>query len=412
MSEKYADAQGEFHRRLRQARGLEPADLVLKDCRIVDVFSGGIIRGDVAVCGERIAGIGDYSGREEIDCRGGHVCPGFMEGHIHIESSMLTPARFAETVLAHGTTTVVCDPHEIANVAGIQGIRYLLEDSAGTGCAVLVMAPSCVPATHLEDSGARLAAADLEELLARPRVIGLAEMMNFPGVVAADDEVLAKLAAARRAGLPVDGHAPGLSGPDLQAYIGCGIGSDHECTTAAEAREKLGAGMYIFIREGSTARNLENLLPVVTPDTSRRCLLVTDDCHPGELLREGHLDRILRRAVRLGLDPVTAIRMVTLNVAEYFRLHGRGAVAPGYRADLVILDDLEQISIRQVLSGGRVHAPAASTGNRAMEAQAQYPEVFHSVHVRTDSLSFAVPAAGKIGRVIAIQEDELLTGSL
>ncbi len=400
-------------KRNSQARGLDPAELVLKNCHLVDVFCGTLKEGDVAICGDTIVGIGDYSGVEEFDCRGGIVSPGFMEGHIHIESSMLSPRQFVDTVLPHGTTTVICDPHEIANVAGINGIRYLLEESDGLPCSIFVMAPSCVPATHLENSGARLVSDDLVEIMQLPQVLGLAEMMNFPGVLFQDNEVVEKLIVAGKLGVPVDGHAPGLRGKDLQAYIGNGVMSDHECSTAAEALEKLSSGMHIFIREGSTAKNLKALLPAVSVKNSHRCLLVTDDCHCDELLKEGHLDRILRKAVKLGLDPITAIQMVTINVASFFGLRDRGAVAPGCRADLIVFDDLQDIRVRTVFSGGEEiiaqHGEAELVSAGLLE---RYPEVFDSVNVKAEGLSFKIPVNGKKVRVIRVKKDELITDSV
>ena len=405
--------QVSMKKRMSQARGLSPADVVLKNCKIIDVFCGDIIEADVAICEEHIAGVGNYSGLREIDCRGAYVAPGFIEGHIHIESSMLCPAQFAQTVIGHGTTTVVCDPHEIANVAGLAGIEYFIEESKGLLTEIFCMAPSCVPATHLENSGAILDSQELDRLFSIPQILGLAEMMNFPGVLSQDDEVLAKLAFAKKRRLPVDGHAPGLSGKDLQAYIGSGILSDHECVTAGEALEKLRAGMYLFIREGSTAKNLESLLPAVTFRNSHRCLLVTDDCHPQELLENGHLDRILRKAISLGLDPVTAIQMVTVNVSNYYGLRGRGAVAPGYLANLVLFRDLHDLRVEKVFSRGVEHVENCivllpSKGNITR----RYPRVFDSIHVALESLSFVIPAEGKLARVIRIIEDQLITESV
>jgi adenine deaminase len=405
--------ESHIQKRNRQARGLESADCVLKNCRLIDVFCGEIVRADVAICEDTIVGTGNYSGLQEIDCQGSYVCPGFMEGHIHIESSMLSPRQFVKTVLPHGTTTVVCDPHEIANVAGVSGVQYLLEESKDLPCTIYVMAPSCVPATHLENSGAVLHSKDLEELLRLPQVIGVAEMMNFPGVLLQDEEVLNKLLLAKKMNVPVDGHAPGLRGKDLQAYIGNGIMSDHECTSVAEAREKLSSGMFLFIREGSTAKNLEGLLPVVTAKNSHRCLLVTDDCHPGELLREGHLDRILRKAIGLGLDPVTAIQMVTINVANYFGLKDRGAVAPGYRADLVMFDDLQNIRVKTVFSGGKQVTESMFTKKLDQKNLVNnYSAVFDSVHVDTKKLSFEIKAEGNVARVIRVKKDQLITESV
>ncbi|MBU1232620.1 MAG: adenine deaminase [Proteobacteria bacterium] len=399
-----------LQKRIRQARGVDPADCVLKDCRLIDVCCGEIVRTDVAICDDRIAGTGNYSGVQEIDCKGAYICPGFMEGHIHIESSMLSPKQFARAVLPHGTTTVVCDPHEIANVAGIAGINFILEESSDLLCRFYLMAPSCVPATHLETSGAFLGSGEIEQILKSPRVIGIAEMMNFPGVLFEDDEVLKKLILSEKMDIPMDGHAPGLGGKDLQAYIGCRIMSDHECTTAEEASEKLRSGMFLFIREGSTAKNLSALLPVVTRKNSHRCLLVTDDCHPHDLVIEGHLDRILRKAIKLGLDPITAIQMVTINVANYFNLNDRGAVVPGYRADLVLFDDLADIRPKLVFSGGQEVAVENSSKNIDKKKFAnKYPEVFDSVHVETKTISFSIPARAKCARVVRVLKDQLIT---
>lgn len=404
------DTKKEIGRRIRQARGVEPADCVLKNCRVIDVFCGEIVEADVAICGERIAGLGEYTGVLEVDCERAYLSPGFIEGHIHIESSMLTPGEFTKTVLAHGTTAVVCDPHEIANVAGLSGVRFMIAESEGQPCSVFVMAPSCVPATHFENSGAQLDADKLEELCRDNSVIGIAEMMNFPGVLFEDEEVLEKLLLAEKLNIPLDGHAPGLSGKDLQAYISTGVRSDHECVTAQEAREKLRAGMWLFIREGSTAKNLEALLPVVSVGNSHRCLMVTDDCHPHDLIVKGHLDRTVRKAVRLGLDPVTAIQMVTINPANCFHLRNRGAVAAGYRADLVLFDSLKDIRPRMVFAGGkRMDGGAEKEKEGQALSQNAFPEVFNSVHVDFSRISFAIPARGKVARVIGVQHENLLT---
>jgi adenine deaminase len=300
---------------IRQARGEEKADLLLKNGQVVNVFTSEVLRADVAVAGSLIIGVGEgYAAQETIDLAGRIVCPGFIDGHLHIESTMLTPYQFARAVVPRGTTAVVCDPHEIANVLGLDGVRYMLDASQGLPVTVFVMASSCVPATHLETSGATLTADDLATLLDHPRALGLAEMMNFPGVLFGLPGVLSKLEMARARGVPVDGHSPGLTGRDLQAYVAAGIRSDHECTQPEEAREKLRAGMYLLIREGTTERNLAELLPVVTPENARRCLLVSDDRHPDDLMERGHMDYSIRLAVREGLNPVTAIQMVTLNV--------------------------------------------------------------------------------------------------
>ena len=342
---------------IRCARGEEKADLLLKNGRVVNVFTGEVLQADVAVAGGLIVGVGEgYEAHETIDLGGRIVCPGFIDGHLHIESTMLTPYQFARAVVPRGTTAVVCDPHEIANVLGLAGIHYMLDASEELPLTVFAMASSCVPATHLETTGASLSADDLATLFDHPRVLGLAEMMNFPGVLFGVPDVLAKLEMAHARGVPIDGHSPGLTGHDLQAYVAAGIRSDHECTQLEEAREKLRAGMYLLIREGTTEHNLAELLPVVTPDNARRCILVSDDRHPADLMDEGHMDYSIRLAVRQGLNPVTAIQMVTLNAAERFRLWDRGAVAPGYRADLAILDNLENLNVEMVFSGGRLVA--------------------------------------------------------
>ncbi len=403
----------QMKKQIRQGRGIEKADHVLKNCVVVDVFCGETVKADVAICDEIIVGVGKYKGKIETDCQGAYVCPGFMEGHIHIESSMLSPSEFAKTVLPHGTTTVICDPHEIANVAGIEGINYFLEESRNACCSIFMMAPSCVPATHLETSGAVLSALDLQEILQFQGVLGIAEMMNFPGVLFEDDGVLEKMILAQKKKVIVDGHAPGLTGKDLQAYVGTGILSDHECTTVAEAHEKLAAGMYLFIREGSTAKNLKSLIPVLNARNSHRCLLVTDDCHPGELSQNGHLDRILRKAILLGVDPITAIQMVTINVSNYFGLQDRGAIAPGRLADLVVVEDLKEIRVGKVFVRGREIKNTASLVPKSnSDIRGAYPSVFDSVHVNIKNLSFTIAAKGTIARVIKIVPDQLITESV
>jgi adenine deaminase len=340
--------------RIKAARGEIPADLVIKGGRVVNVFSGTHEDGDVAVHRGSVVGIGSgYRGKEEVEIpRNCFISPGLIDGHIHIESSMLLPSRLAAALLVRGTTAVVSDPHEIANVMGMDGIRMMLRDSEHIPFDVFFMAPSCVPATALETSGARLNVPEIENLRKEPRILGLAEMMNFPAVLAGDDEVLKKLAVYPNA--PLDGHAPSLRGKDLQAYICAGIRSDHECIDRREAMEKLSRGMMIMIREGSTARNLEELIPLVHSGNSRRFLLVSDDLHPADLFRRGHLDHLLRKAVACGLNPVTAIQMASLNPAEYFGRRERGAVAPGYRADLTVFENLEDFTIHKVYKNGRL----------------------------------------------------------
>ena len=338
--------------KIRIASGDGMADLLIKNGRVVDVFSGQIEKKDVAIFGGVVVGFGDYRAREIIDVKSDFLCPGLIDGHVHIESSMVTIPEFARAVLPNGTTSVVIDPHEIANVLGREGIRFMAESAEGVPLNVFIMVPSCVPATHMETSGATLKAAELKPLFKESWAVGLAEMMNFPGVIFRDPEVLKKIEMAK--GKRIDGHAPMLSGKGLYAYLTAGIRSDHECTTAKEAKEKLKNGMWIMIREGTTARNLRSLIPLVHPKNSRRFFFVTDDRHPKELLEEGHIDSMVRQAVQWGLDPILAIQMATLNAAEYFRLDDLGAIAPGYRADIISFDHLGRFQIKKVFKDGKL----------------------------------------------------------
>ena len=336
------------------ARGDKKVDLVLKNARLVNVFSGDIHLTNVAVHQDRIIGMGDYQAKEQIDLKGKYLVPGFMDGHVHLESSMVTPAEFTRAVVPLGTTSVIIDPHEIANVMGLDGIRYMLEASQGLPLDVYIMLPSCVPSTHMETSGAELTSYDLSLLMGNERVLGLAEMMNFPGVISGDKQVLDKIRIAR--GKRIDGHAPGLGGKGLCAYIGAGIRSDHECTILEEAKEKLRLGMYIMVRQGTAARNLEDLLPLINSENSRNCFFVTDDRHPQDLLEEGHINFLVKKAVKLGLDPIKAIQMATINTAEYFRLTDVGGIGPGYKADMVVLKDLENFEVEKVFKRGKLVA--------------------------------------------------------
>lgn len=338
------------------ARGRKEPDLVLKNPLVINVFSGEIYETDVAIYQGVIAGLGRYSGPKEVDLSGRFLAPGFIDGHVHLESAMVAPPEFARAVVPRGTTSVVADPHEIANVLGTTGIKYLLDASQDLPLRVYLTIPSCVPASPFETPGGEVTSRDMQELYREWRILGLGEMMNFPGVIAAEPEILSKIEASH--GRPIDGHAPGLTGKDLCAYAAARITSDHECTTPDEAREKLRLGMYVMIREGSATRNLLDLLPVVTPENLRRCILVTDDRHPEDLLLEGHLDHAIRKAIGAGLDPVSAIRMATINTAEYFGLRDLGAIAPGYLADLVVIDDLASFRISQVFHQGDLVAEA------------------------------------------------------
>jgi adenine deaminase len=339
---------------LSVSRGSEKADLLLEGCKVVNVFTREVLDTDIAVFKGRIAGIGPYKGHKKINCHGLYILPGFIDGHIHLESSHLSPSQFVRTVLPHGTTAVVIDPHEIANVSGSVGINWLLKSSKDLPVDFFFMAPSSVPASPVEDSGATLSVSHIKKLLKHSRVLGLAEVMDIAGILQGQKEVLKKVLTVRN--YPVNGHAPLLSGTDLNAYIAAGIRSDHESTEYSEALEKLRLGMYLMIREGSLAKDMERLLKVRTPVVSDRSFLVSDDILPQDLLTEGHVDRLLRRAVRLGLDPVEAVRMVTLNPADYFGLTQRGGIAPGYKADIVAVDDLKDFRVRWVMKGGRIVA--------------------------------------------------------
>jgi adenine deaminase len=400
---------------LRVARGDEAADLVLRNGRVINVFTAEIVEADVAIAGDRIVGVGaGYSGRDEVDLGGRYVCPGLIDSHVHIESSMVNPAQFARAVVPRGTTTVVADPHEIANVAGLDGIRYMLDASEQLALTVYANLPSCVPATHMGTAGAELNAQDLIALSDRPRVLGLAEFMNVPGLVLGMPEAVAKVEAFRDR--VIDGHAPGISGKWLQAYVGAGPGSDHECTSREEMMEKLRLGVVVLIRESTGAKNLRALLPAVTPQNSRRCAFCTDDRHPADLLDEGHIDHLIRLAVREGLPPVTAIQMATLNAAEWFRLRDRGAVAPGRRADLVVFSDLRDFQPEMVFSGGHLVATAGGPAGDWPEPQPDAAAVRASVRVDWERLDFAIHAptapSSVVARVIGIVPDQIITEHL
>jgi adenine deaminase len=391
------------------ARGDRPVDLLLRDVRLVNVFTGVVERTAIAIAEGHVVGFGAYDAAVEVDLQGHYVAPGFIDAHVHIESAMVGPAEFARVVLPHGTTTVVADPHEIANVLGATGIAYMLAASAGRQPTFNFTLPSCVPATAMETAGARLGVVALKPFLSHERIVALGEMMNFPGVIHADPEVLAKIEAMQAVGKPVDGHAPGLSGRSLNAYLTTGIASDHECTSAREAREKLAAGMHIMIREGTGARNLDALLPVITPQNARRMMWCTDDRHPHDLMAEGHIDGMVRRAVRSGLDPVLAIQMATLNPADYFGLHHVGALGPGRRADLVVLDDLRDPVVRQVYHSGRLVAEQGRLlDNSGATAMAAPPA---AMRVPLERLDFSVAAQGRRMRVIEVIPDQIATRS-
>ncbi|MGB7492093.1 MAG: amidohydrolase family protein, partial [Thermoanaerobaculia bacterium] len=393
---------------IQHARGKAPADLLIENARVVNVLSGEIQETSVALARSRIVGLGDYPAQDRLDLEGAYLAPGFIDAHVHIESSLVPPSEFARAVVPRGTTTVITDPHEIANVLGTEGIRFMFESAKDGPLSMFVMAPSCVPATHMETAGAMLHSYDLAPFKSDPWVIGLAEMMNFPGVLEAEPEVLAKIEAFE--GLPVDGHCPGLGGRDLAGYIAAGIGSDHESTTAEEAREKLRMGLTIFIREASNAHNLEALLPLVNADNQHRFCFCTDDRQPRDLLDQGHIDYMIRTAIARGLEPIRAIRMATWNAARYFGLSDRGAITPGRRADLAAFHDLEAPSPHLVFRGGR---PVARDGRMLMPrlAHDSYP-LRSTMNIDWDQVDFSIDAQGRQARVIGVIPDQLVTESL
>jgi len=390
------------------ARGDEPVDLLLKNARVVNVLSGEIDETDVAIVRTRIAGLGDYEAKETIDLQGAYLSPGFIDAHVHVESAMVPPSEFARAVVPLGTTTVITDPHEIANVLGLDGIRFMFESAKHGPLSMFVMASSCVPATHMETSGATLRWYDLVSLKSDPWVIGLAEVMNFPGVVAGEDEVLDKLRTF--SDLVIDGHCPALSGKALQAYVAAGIMSDHECTTVAEAQEKLRLGMTIFIREATNAHNLKPLLPLVTPFNHHRICLCTDDRQPADLLDQGHIDFMVRTAIEEGIDPMIAIRMATWNTAQYFRLADRGAITPGRRADLIAFDDLKAPRPHRVWRGGRL---VARDGEICVARKEVTPRTLRgTMNVDWNAVDLTVIAEGRRMRTIGVIPDQLVTENL
>ena len=346
----------ELKKLIDTAAGRIPADVVIKNCKVVNVFSGKIVEGDIAISGDQIAGIGNYEGKEVVDAEGRYAAPGFIDSHIHIESSYVCPEEIGRLLVPHGGTTIIADPHEIVNVCGIRGLDYMMEAAEGTKLDIKYMLPSCVPATPFEHTGAVINAPEMEEPIKREGILGLGEFMNFPGVIGADDSVLDKLMIAKEEGKIIDGHGPAITGKDLNAYASARILADHECSTVEEMEDRLERGMYILLRQGSACHNLRTLLKGVTPENSRRCLLCSDDRQPKTILHEGHLDNHLRICVEEGLDAVSAIRMATLNAAECFRLYDRGAIAPGYRADIVLLDDLKDFHVSRVWIRGELVA--------------------------------------------------------
>ncbi len=394
---------------IKVSKGSEPADLVLKNAKLVNVLSEEIYETDIAIIDDKIAGISKgYKGKEEIDLKGAYVTPSFIDGHVHIESSMLMPSEFAKLVIPSGTTTVIADPHEIANVMGLQGISFMREASKNLPLDVYMMLPSCVPATDLETSGVELNNYDLALLIDAPWVLGIAEMMNFPGVVSCDNSVLSKIYLGIDKNKRVDGHAPHLSGKDLNAYAAAGVSSDHECTTPEEAVEKLRLGMHIMIREATGARDLESLVPVLKKYDTRKCMFVTDDRHPKHLKK--HISRMVKKAVKLGVNPIKAIQMASINTAEYFKLPNLGAIAPGYRADIAVFENLETFEPLMVFKNGKL---AAENGKMVIDTSfIKLPALRSSVNIKylnIDDLKIKVPDDKNRIKVINVIPEQLIT---
>ncbi|MGG7099082.1 adenine deaminase [Clostridium sardiniense] len=343
----------ELKKLIEVSAGRIPADTVIKNCKIVDVYNGSIIEGDIAICDNLIAGVGNYEGREVIDGKGKYAAPGFIDSHIHIESSYVSPEELGRLIVPHGTTTIIADPHEIANVCGFKGINYMLKAAEGTALDIQMMLPSCVPATPFEHSGAVINAKDMTEPIKDDKILGLGEFMNFPGVVLADDEVLNKLLVAKSEGKVIDGHSPGLVGNALNAYASAQIRTDHECATLKDMHDRISRGLYVMLRQGSACHNLRTLAKGVTPFNSKRCILCADDMQPKTILSVGHLDNSLRMCIEEGIDPIIAIQMATLNAAECYGLEDRGAIAPGLRADIVLFDNLKDFNVDNVLIEGK-----------------------------------------------------------
>lgn len=401
-----------LRQQIAAGRSIVIADFVLKNARIINVFTNEIEKADVAISGGKIVGIGTYNGKSEVDLHGHYVCPGLIDGHIHIESPLLCGPAFEQAVLPHGTTVVITDPHEISNVAGTDGLDFMLETTKDLTLSVYFMLPSCVPATDLDESGAVLDAEQLRPYYRYPRVLGLAEMMNSYGTVRGDAKILQKICDCTNAGKIVDGHAQFLSGKDLNAYIIAGVLSDHECSTMEEAMEKLRRGQYIMIREGTAAKNMAALLPLFREPYCNRCMLVTDDKHPGDLLRGGHIDANIRKAIAAGVDPAIAVKMATLIPAQYFGLKQHGAVAPGYKADLIVVSNLEQFTVEQVYKGGSLVAEGGKVlkPSPLVIDSTRFARVMDSFDMDEITMKdLELHKSGEHERVIRLIENELLT---
>lgn len=406
--------KAQLQKRISVASKDEPADLVIKNGNIVDVFNLEIILGDVAIADGVIVGIGSYEGHEVIDATGQYIVPAFIDGHVHIESSMVRPREFAKAVLPHGITTIITDPHEIANVAGGIGISFMLEDSGNLPMDMLFMLPSCVPATSFENSGAILTATDLEPFFSHPRVLGLAEVMDYPAVKQCEPSMMDKLYMTLQHTDKIDGHGAGLDDDAINIYRSVYISTDHECVTVEEAKERVRRGMYVMLRQGSGAKNLLDLLPAVHPGNARRFLFCTDDKHLDELIREGSIDHSVRLAIRAGLDPFLAIQMASLNAAECFGLSGKGAVAPGYEADLLLLDSIQEVEIAKVLKAGRVVAQngiAIYDEPCAAEPPSRLTESVQPLSVSEEDLKIPI-GSNKQARIIGVIPNQLVTKEL
>src|SRR3954469_10645707 len=395
--------------KLSVARGEAPAELLFKNAQLVNVFSGEIHLADVAVDDGRVIGFGEYEAHEVVDLAGAYLAPGLIDGHFHVESTMVTVPEFARAVVPHGTSAMVIDPHEFTNVLGKEGIQYVLEASKGVPIDFFVMLPSCIPATHLETSGARLHASDLAEMINDERVAGVAELMNYPGVFLGLESELAKIRAGK--GKLIDGHAPGLRGRNLNAYALAGIRSDHESTEREEAREKLQLGLHLLVREGSTERNLEHIIGLVTPQNSANCSFATDDKLPSDLVREGHIDHSIRKAIKHGVPPVTAIQMGTINTARHYHLKNQGAIAPRYWADFIVVDDLAEFKVRRVYKKGALVAEDGKYLGAASPATEQPRSTMNLSYRAPADFEARVPrnAVGKKIRVIEIVPHQIVT---
>lgn len=393
------------------AAGREKADLVLKNAKYLNVFSNEFLCGDIAVANGLIAGVGKYDGKTEIDVSGKLVLPGFIDAHIHLESSMVTPAEFAKAVVAHGTTTVITDPHEITNVMGIDGVEYMIQASQNLPIDVHFMMPSCVPATEIDESGAELDCKDIDLYLDNKKVLGLAEMMNYVGVINGDKNVLSKIVTSQAHHKKIDGHAPELSGNDLNAYIAAGVYSDHECSTFENALEKLRKGQFIMIREGTAAHNLKALMPLLTQQYYSRCMFATDDKHPSDLLYGGHIDYIVKQALKNGADPIVALKTATHHAARYFLLNNKGAIASGYLADIVVVNNLEDFNVETVFKRGKLVFDGEVKDFSAPTVDEKLAQkCFDTFHLNSVTPS-SFKVDGKLG-LIGLVGGELLTRNL